>query len=272
MGCKPHPDLGDFEHFDHDPGYVGIVRGHCVYRAPKSEEAPRKPVILLHELFGLSPDCAELARRLVDDGFSVFMPVLFGEPLGNGPLNAAKMCISREFTLLKTNKTSKMTNWVRSLANRIATDRPGSTVGVIGMCLTAHVVFPLTYEASVGAVVASQSAIPWIRPGNTDARRRSLGMSREDAEKIEGAGKLAAVCALRFECDPISPPERMETVATTFPDGLIRQVVDPVADREPSMMKPHSVLTGEYDPNPGTDTHAAYREVVAFLHDNLSGA
>lgn len=269
--CKVIPELTeDFGHYDHDPETEGVVHGHCVYRTPKEEFGGRKPVILLHELFGLSEPCVDLARRLAADGFAVHVPVVFGKPLprtfvgrfGNG----FRMCISREFTLLRNHRTSPITNWVRSLADAVAAQHNGTRVAVIGMCLTAHVVFPLTVDVNVDAVVACQSAIPWTWPVSTDARRRSLGMSLDDYALVKNAGgDVARVAALRFQYDPISPCQRMRTVEDWFDDAWTRTVVDPNPTRRFSPMKPHSVLTEDYVNEQSSDTRAAYQEVVAFL-------
>ena len=275
MSCKANEELDrDFSHYDHDPGQEDIIRGHCVYRVPKEGHEGLKPVILLHELFGLSHACVDLARRLADDGFAVHLPLVFGNPLPTTFFgrsgNAFRMCISKEFALLRNHRTSPVTAWVRSLVEEVAGQHENSRVGVIGMCLTAHVVFPLTFDVRVGAVVACQSAIPWTWPVSTEARKKGLGISRADYARIEQAGpELASVAALRFQDDPISPSERMTTVECLFENRWTRSVVDPIPDRGFSPLKPHSILTEEYDNDEGTDTRAAYDEVVAFLTSNL---
>lgn len=273
-GCAMISGLDDFSHYEHDPQAEDIVRGHCVYRIPAHGYEQRKPIILLHELFGLSEDCAALARRLAGVGFAVHMPVLFGKPLPRtifgGSSNALRMCVSREFTLLRTNKTSPVTAWVRSLAKEVSTQHEDSKVGIVGMCLTAHLVFPLTYEVEVGAVISSQSSMPWIHPGSARSRRESLAVGPEVLESIEGSqGRLAPVGALRFANDPISPPERMETICRRFGGAWIREVEDPIPRRRSSAFKPHSVLTGEYDDRPQKDTRRAWEEVIEFFQSNL---
>src|ERR1035437_8063688 len=41
-------------------------------------KASGRPVIILHEIFGLSPTVVDFARLLIAAGFKVYMPVLFG--------------------------------------------------------------------------------------------------------------------------------------------------------------------------------------------------
>ena len=48
---------------------------HDVYR-----KGSGPAVIVIHEMPGITPECARFARRVVDAGFTVFMPSLFGKP------------------------------------------------------------------------------------------------------------------------------------------------------------------------------------------------
>ena len=53
--------------------YDGI--SHTVYR---KGEGPG--VVLMHELPGLTKDCIALGNCLVENGYRVYMPLLFGNP------------------------------------------------------------------------------------------------------------------------------------------------------------------------------------------------
>src|SRR5262245_66575386 len=67
----PEDPLAGFEVFDH--AYDGITRP--VFRAGAGPA-----VIVIHEVPGLHPEVIEFGRRVVDAGFTVFMPSLFGTP------------------------------------------------------------------------------------------------------------------------------------------------------------------------------------------------
>jgi hypothetical protein len=59
-------------------------------------------VVLIHELPGITPECARLARRLASEGFTVVMPSLFGEPgrpftAGYVASTFARICVAGEF-------------------------------------------------------------------------------------------------------------------------------------------------------------------------------
>jgi dienelactone hydrolase len=77
------------------------------------------------------------AARPLGRGFTVFMPLLFGEA-GAPPATArllAHVCISREFHCFAHNTSSPITTWLRALcAKRIRPSCPGPGIGAIGMC------------------------------------------------------------------------------------------------------------------------------------------
>src|SRR5688572_19342232 len=85
-------------------------------------------VIVISEIPGITPKVAGFARRVVDIGCTAVMPHLFGDPgrdpYGGGMRGATTylaqtivpVCISREFTVLATGKSSPVIDWLRALA------------------------------------------------------------------------------------------------------------------------------------------------------------
>src|SRR2546423_15279230 len=78
-------------------------------------------VVVISEMPGITPKVAEFAQRVVDAGFTVAMPDLFGTP--GKPLSvpyAMKSmmhgCVSREFASWALNRTSPVIDWLRVLA------------------------------------------------------------------------------------------------------------------------------------------------------------
>ena len=66
-------------------------------------------VIVIHEVYGFTPTLARFCRWVRDAGFRVYAPILFGSPdAGNTEKptlgRILSLCVSREFTLLATNK------------------------------------------------------------------------------------------------------------------------------------------------------------------------
>jgi dienelactone hydrolase len=195
-----------------DPGGSRLT-SHDVYYRLKSDAAP---VIVLHELFGLSPAAIELGDFLANS-FSVYLPVLFGRPGKDGLANAARaFCVRREFTFLFTGKTSPVATWVRGLAG-VAAQRAGNRpVGLIGMCLTGGVVFSAIADPAVGAGVASQPSLPFPLLGHLTPQRvrRDLGTSLDDLR--EAASSSTDVMMLRYHEDAMCPAERADAAALVF--------------------------------------------------------
>ena len=84
-------------------------------------------VVVLHEIPGLHPGVIDFGRRLVDAGFTVYMPSLFGRPgapytTGATVRALAQVCVAREFTLL-ADRTSPVAHWLRPRALRVRRSR-----------------------------------------------------------------------------------------------------------------------------------------------------
>jgi len=245
-------------------------------------------VILLHELPGMIPECVALARRIAGAGFTVYLPLLFGEP--NQPLSlptvlrfALQLCISREFRCFSKHQSSPITDWLRALCRQAHLECGGPGVGVIGMCLTGGFVLAMMADEAVIAPVIAQPSLPF---GITPGHRKSLGVSDAELKAARthaegGAGPLA----LRFSGDRISPPERFEVLRETL--GGTPEVVEDSPElcwRRGEALetleinsrpgnphgiseKAHAVLTIEYRSEPDHPTHRAFDRVITFLQE-----
>jgi dienelactone hydrolase len=119
-------------------------------------------VIVMHELGGLSPVALELGCQVVDRGYRVVMPRFFGRPGQDSDLKGfVQICIAHEFTLLRKNRTSKVTRWLRCLAQKYD---DGKGVAAIGMCATGGLVLGLMLEDGVVAGVAASRHCRSRRP------------------------------------------------------------------------------------------------------------
>ena len=246
-------------------------------------------VILMHELPGMIPECVDLARRLAEN-FTVYMPLLFGEP--DRPLSLSKImqytaqiCISKEFYCFAKNKSSPITDWLKELCRNAKHECGGKGVGVIGMCLTGGFVLSLMADDSVIAPVASQPSLPF---GITPAHKLALGVSEEDlAVAKERANNNVPILALRFSEDKISPPEKFVRLRQEF--GEETEVIEDSADlcwkrgvaletmeinSQPGnpyniAQSSHAVLTLGYreQDHPG---NRVYKRVVEFLGEQLA--
>lgn len=147
---------------------------HPIYR---SGHGPA--VIVMAEIPGITPKVADFARTVREAGFSVVLPDLFGTP-GRDPnpdvhgrLGAArtmlkavgKICVSREFSLLATGKTSPVVAWLRQLAAHEHARCGGPGVGAVGMCLTGGFALAMATDERLLAPVLSQPSLPWGAAG-----------------------------------------------------------------------------------------------------------
>lgn len=102
------------------------------------------------------------ADRVVALGCTAVLPDLFGtagrDPLAGGLTGRADRlrtlvgaCLSREFTVLATGRSSPITGWLRALAGREHQRCGGRGVGVVGMCFTGGFVLAMAVDPVVVA-------------------------------------------------------------------------------------------------------------------------
>ena len=93
-------------------------------------------VIVMAEMPGIYPLVARFARWVRGDGFTVWMPDLFGRAgapitLGYGLGSMVRGCVSREFRAFAANESSPVTAWLRALAAQALPLSGGKGVGAI---------------------------------------------------------------------------------------------------------------------------------------------
>lgn len=268
------PALAGFEQF-----YFASGRhAHPVYFAGDSQ-APA--LLLMPEIAGFSPGLHLFAERLIDAGFRVYMPWLFG-PFGKRtPLrNAIRLCISREFAYLRAGVSSPVTAWLRALTGHISQDCGDARVGVIGMCLTGAFAIPLIIDPRVVAAVAAQPSVPlsplFLAFGTEGAGGASqLNVSGDDiaAARIRLDAGEAHLLAVRCRADRICPRAKVERLQREFPVGLeLREYAD-ADERNCLGQRPHATFTREYRiaPNASEDHYSrrAFADLVAFFNTHL---
>lgn len=235
----------------------------------------KPPIVLMHELPGMIAECIALAKRLANDGFTVFMPLLFGRPnawLLDMPFYVAEVCIRHEFTLLARRQSSPITEWLRALCREAKQRCNGQGCGVIGMCLTGGFALTLMADDSVLAPVLSQPSLPL---GITPAHRRDLGVSTDILERAVTRAKNnnIPILGMRFTGDVLCPPERFEELQRVFGDKFRRIDIDSsIGNSEGNPPWAHSVLTVHYNDAPDHSTRLAYEAMRAFFRDQLSVA
>ena len=214
-------------------------------------------VIVIHEIPGLTPDVIAFGQEVVDAGFTVVMPHLFGTP--ERPMSPAyvgavlpRLCVSREFTTMATGRTSPIAVWLRSLARSLHDELGGPGVGALGMCFTGGFALAMMVDTSVVAPVLAQPSLPF-----PVGRKRGADLNLSPADLADVRARAAGGCqvlGLRYRAD-VAVGTRFDTLTEEIGDAFIRVEFEG---------KGHSTLT-EHRQQEGVD------RVLAFLGEKLKG-
>lgn len=215
-------------------------------------------VVLMHEIPGLTPSSIDFGQELVDHGFTVVMPDLFGD--AGRPMSAvyaaseiARACVVREFTALAKQRTAPVTRWLAALARDLHDELGGPGVGAIGMCFTGGYALAMMVDESVVAPVLAQPSQPFaLTPG----RSRDLGLAPVDLVTVKRRAESGcAVLGLRYARDPLVG-KRFETLRRELGEQFIAIEFDG---------RGHSTLTLDRQDE-------AVARVLDFLDARLRGA
>ncbi|HUE34393.1 MAG TPA: dienelactone hydrolase family protein [Mycobacterium sp.] len=243
---------------------------HDVYR-----KGTGPGVVLIPELPGIHPGVLGLGNHLVDNGFTVAIPSLFGKPgkaasVGYARATIARACVAREFAAFATNKERPVSLFLRALARDLNASTPGRGVGVIGQCFTGGFALAAAVDDSVLAPVLSQPSVP-LPLGL--ARRRDTGLSEPEMATITDRCANEGLCAmgLRFSEDKLSPRERFTALRERLGDAFEVIEIDSGPGNEGGFGKmAHSVLTDEVREVDGQPAYEARKRVLEFLTQRLS--
>lgn len=251
--------ISDFEKSSFSASTVkGHVITHDIYR-----KGTGAPIVLIQELPGIGKETLRFAEKLIDAGFEVILPHLFG-PLEKTSMagNLVRVfCMRKEFSLFQSNKSSPIVDWLRALCADIKTTLDVKGVGVVGMCLTGNFAISLMDEGSVLAAVSAQPAMPFHK-------QDALHMSSDEVEAIKiEIDKKAPVKAYRFAGDSISSEKKFQCIHESFnTDGKNRVELNTLPG------KGHSVFTLDFVDEQGHPTHSALSEVVGYFSHQLNSA
>jgi dienelactone hydrolase len=175
------------------------------------------PVVLLHEVPGLTDDDLALARCLSKEGFNVYVPVLFGflgQDLDAVGLAQACLGVSPPFECSKLSTRSTILDSLEPTCDQIA-DHDKRPIGVIGMCLTG--VLPLALLPNhVTAAVLCQPTLPFdFRKRKPDGPQLTdLGLG--DVDLQQAVDSTVPFLLMHYTQDPLSPSKRIETFGNKF--------------------------------------------------------
>lgn len=230
-------------------------------------------VIVVHEIYGFTPTLARFCRWVRDAGFRVYAPVLFGTPDASNAetpsvARVVSLCISREFTILSTNKSSPVTNWLRALARHAHQECGGPGVGAVGMCVTGGFALSMALDPVVLAPVLAQPGVPALASA-------ALDIAPHDLERVVARTRQGLkLRGYRFEGDELCKAQRFATLRSTFGDAFSGSELPDRAGNPAGFRArgkpPHSVFTSDLIDAPGEPTRAAVDDVIAFFRDTLA--
>jgi dienelactone hydrolase len=232
-------------------------------------------VVLIPEMPGIHPGVLALGNHLVENGFTVACPSLFGTPGAPGVRPGAvpvmvRGCVAKEFAGFATNADRPVAHYLRALARDLNEQTPGKGVGVIGQCFTGGFALAAAVDDSVLAPVLSQPSVPISL---TPKMKRDPGLSEAELQVIERRAADEGLCAmgLRFSGDPLSPGERFQTLKARLGDAFEVIEIDSSKGNAHGFGKmAHSVLTLEVKEVDGHPAYEARKRVVAFLKERLT--
>lgn len=254
-------------------GFKAASVAHPVYCFLRDRTKP--PILLLHELPGLSGKTLEYARELSQD-FTVYAPLLFGKPNSQSNWHGFLITfgLKGEWRGLESG-TSDVVTWLRAVVSELEREHQGQSIGVIGNCLTGSLPLALLDNKQIHAVVLAQPTLPLTFFRNDKTVRASLGISEGEIEQAKKSTarneRPAKIFYTRFDKDCISKWEKQETVwdlfteRGKFPDRAHKWVIP--YDKYP-VNNAHSTLIGEWRVGEsGKATNDAHEEVRRFLRD-----
>jgi dienelactone hydrolase len=243
---------------------------HDVYR-----KGSGPGVVLIPEMPGIHPGVLALGNHLVDNGFTVVIPSLYGTP-GAPALRPGMVpvllrgCVAKEFAALATNRERPVANYLRALARDLNAKTPGKGVGVIGQCFSGGFALAAAVDDSVLAPVLSQPSVPLAL---TAKQKRDPGLSEREMKVIEKRAAEDGLCALglRFSGDPMAPGERFTTLKDRLGDAFEVIEIDSSPGNAGGFGRTaHSVLTLEVREVDGQPAYEARKRVVEFLKERLA--
>jgi dienelactone hydrolase len=204
----------------------GSGRAYPVWRT----RAPGRPLLLLHPINGLSPDCLRLALELEQWGYRVYLPSLYGDPVGREPAYgynrelASIKVIRRAGTWnpLSTESTGPIVEDVAALARAVSGREGGRRLAVVGNSLTGSFPLALLDEPCVGLAVLGQPAVPvkrvpqiLLRLPQAPSEREALPLDEEKWGKVLAAMRRhpgKRIVGFHYEDDPIASIPRFDTL------------------------------------------------------------
>jgi len=240
-------------------------------------------VIVIAEMPGITPQVLGFAGRVAEIGCTAVLPHLFGTPgrdvdadhvIRSMPYMLSSLvpaCISREFSVWSTGRTSPVIDWLRALAASEHERCGGPGVGAVGMCFTGGFALAMAADDRLLAPVLSQPSLPFAL---TKKHRRSIDCSPEDLARVKErcSAEGLTVLGLRFTGDKFVPGARFEFLRDELGDAFVGVEIDSSKGNAHGLPAiAHSVLTEHLVDEPGHPTRDALDQVLDLFRTRLLG-
>ena len=279
--CAPHtkeegtPSQNWVECFEQPFSHQGVT--HSVFCLNDGTSKP--PVLLLHEMTGLSPGTLAYAEELSRD-FTVYVPLLFGEKGRFSPASGLwaywfrgliKFFPGGEWGI-PSQGSPPIVSWLRGVVQTIADRHGAQSIGIIGNCMTGPIPLAMLDHSRVTAVVVAQPALPMRFWWYTEADRESLGLSTDDLQLAKQSA--ARIYGIRFETDCMADRAKQQTLRREFGDRFQDGEI-PAREYQPDgkPINAHSTLIGSWkkDGPTGRPSRDARARVRLFLLTESDG-
>lgn len=233
----------------------GATREFRVYRRGSGP-----PIVIFHELPGLSPATFRLADRISRAGFTVYVPLLFGEAGDFAPTrNFLELCFfNREIDCFNGSSGGRIAAELEPLLLRIDEAHGRKGLGAIGMCLTGALPLELiAMDVPITAAVVAQPAIPFLRGSRLPVPEGTIARLRRD--KIP-------ILATRFSEDGRSPRGRIAALDFAPGDAVATFEIDSgEGNRHGFTRASHAVLTSWYCDDEGHPTRNVLEHAIEMF-------
>jgi dienelactone hydrolase len=228
----------------------------------------------------LSPDVLDLALRVSNEGYSVYVPLLWGSENENAHSKllflrrAMELRCSSEWKAGAAEVNRPILDRLTSLCHAIISRHPRERIGVIGNCLTG--IFPFALAARVPQVVAPIASQPTLPLSFSKKAAAQTGLSPAELKMLQRRierDPSFQLLGFRFEHDRASRRARFDTFKQEFGERFLNGTL-PAAHYHVDdglELHVHAVLTSCYSSNPKFATFQAWRECANFLDAKLSG-
>lgn len=172
-------------------------------------------VLVMHELPGLTPACRELCDTIAGAGYTVYLPLMFGEPEVFSVVgNLARVCISKQFRLFAKNEGSPIIGYLRALGRKAHAECGGKGIGVIGMCLTGNFSLSLFADDHVLAPIMAQPSMPFVGMDELHINDQDLAAAKAHAAEMGPS----SILGFRYKGDPMCRAAKFERLQAELGD------------------------------------------------------